>query len=936
MGVLDSIKGSLKTDSSADAQSLVAEYVDKGTKVSSFKKFMGTFEKLGKGISKLKDLYKQVTGAITDAKSVFDNLRNKLPNDYLSNLFKKLGLSDKQLALMNKLSGGLISTVDGALGDLYDIGMAGLQSYGNSILGELKANIVLPEQVFLMTLKVIPGDPNYSNCVLNVALTHDLPDVLDWLDSQNGTTYDIDDPSKSRAFTAARNGSFETARRIMKHMYSSYLKTINSPAISKKEQEIIANYKAQYIRYFIEVLETVIIYSYGNFTISNLQDFLDEFPELKLSYYGTTDTEYTQRYKISNSDIDAIAPIKTIDYFAGVKTFKKKYIVPRNKNIKKLYVYMAFTTKNYPLVNKELHDRLMYPIYDVNSDVLNSATNAFANSGIGKYLKNATEFLNSRKYAYINSVEKLLPSPLKQNLKSWGDSTNIPDFISPAPPSTSVPTAQKPDAPVSTDMILAGVTYKDFIVLRTAGVTKEELADKILGEDEKNPELCDSILYTIKKRDFDTYKLEDVEFLILHTNNFVMDPSMSQYKSILNSIIIKFLIEEALSNGSNLTLEALKSMYPDMSDSFDSFKDFYNNYKTYNDTSSDTEDTDYKNLDYYQAVISSDGSTTRIDDVGLVVTDSYGKSTIMKNSESGLSGTPIAVSIKNDSLVVLTRDSNGNTFIYVENPTTGEFVSNGTVDTSSMSILPGTGVSSASNINYYKAVYYDGKFYVINNETDKPRIDIYQDEISPSNKIGKIDHSIISSLPETIKILGVSVLPNGKLYIAYDDDRVYETDSVNLSSKIVGYDTSNIAIYPNDIGTVLNSVSVNYNDVYDFDIDNKDIIEALSKYYSSIKRFSFKFKLTDTTIEIVREEKPYIESKSFKAYAKPDDDSVRVEHDYYGNAPDPIGVAGYTESELFKKYLENPNDSTDQVIVEPLLMDEKTGMMQKLSDQETV
>ncbi len=362
----------------ANSTSIFNNYVEEGSKLSSLKDFFSVFESIGGFIKSLKGKFNDVAGQLT---GLYDKLKS---STYLSDWLSKLGLSSDALALVNKYTGGLLTAADSALGDMLDVGLAALKSYGNSILGEITAGIGMDENVFLTTVKTlynIGSDPNYDLTLYNVAIAHDMPKVLEWLDGINGVTYDIDNSKADVAFIAASQGSFHVSKYIMNKMSKSHVEITSSPAYTTEEIKTIKDYDLRYKKWFVQVFKSVFLNSYGNLTPGELLSFLDE-PKyhLKAAHLGTSDVDYFKEFAITENDLDIIAPLYPVTYDYALGQKEETYILPKNRNVKKNYVLLV-EMANFPLESKLLHDRLLYPLYTADDDAMISKSfSVIANS----------------------------------------------------------------------------------------------------------------------------------------------------------------------------------------------------------------------------------------------------------------------------------------------------------------------------------------------------------------------------------------------------------------------------------------------------------------------------------------------------------------------------------------------------------------------------
>jgi hypothetical protein len=216
------------------------------------------------------------------------------------------------------------------------------------------------------------------------------------------------------------------------------------------------------------------------------------------SAFGTNDKEFGKKFTIKKGDLDKCAPFfkpdkskskleKTQDKTTGETIYKKngkivskadydwaekqnasatgstikdyeqiedtrlvklpdapKFIAPRNFNIKKIYLYLSDKSihGDYYMYNKDMYERLKYPIYSTLISSLDKALSGLFQTGIAKSLLKGMKDIESAMYDYTISVEKFLYDPSKSSFLSVNDMTTLPEPTTPPPE----PTKQRPDA----------------------------------------------------------------------------------------------------------------------------------------------------------------------------------------------------------------------------------------------------------------------------------------------------------------------------------------------------------------------------------------------------------------------------------------------------------------------------------------------------------
>lgn len=421
-------------------------YKEKSTKLSeATDKFNSLLEDIKhpkwmeSAISKVSSAADKVTDTISSAQNKLNELQSKYS---LDSLLKKIGVGDNKLltALSNKL--GLKSGLfDSWASDIVNMGM----SWANSMLGDVLnvgllsmaanfADFSIMDKVMLNTivkpLRYTGANPNYQNTLLRVCLTCDLPDTLEYLDGYNGTKYTLTNNMWSRATYAARQGCYWVPMYISEEIYKDYKAYSLGIATDSEEKAFTAKKR------IVEIFKNVLVYTYSNFNEKRFKQYIAEFPLIfnNFSYYGTNDTEFNGAYKITESDINTIAPIVEMDAFgadgqntssasgwndpgAGIDidvhhfTHTEKYISLRNDFFKKIYIYMTKSSDvpiDQRLVNKPLHTRLKMRSLNMLAKANNSLIKTLKNSDTYKDLVYVVDdVLGATIHTTITSLEKI-------------------------------------------------------------------------------------------------------------------------------------------------------------------------------------------------------------------------------------------------------------------------------------------------------------------------------------------------------------------------------------------------------------------------------------------------------------------------------------------------------------------------------------------------
>lgn len=933
--------------------SIFHEYIESGSKLDSFSSLFSKFNNLG--------LVKNIMTLLNNAKSLWNKIvggyNNLLSSTYLSDMLKKLGLTDKSLSLLNKLTGGLVSAADGAIGSTLSTGMSFVESYAKDLLSEALANVYMPEKWVLDTIKGlynIGSDPNYQGTLREMCLKHDLADIYEWLDDTNGTTYSIDETSALSYINSAANyGSFKIVKYAMGKMQTSYNEISNSAATTENEKSIKAEKLYKYLYWFGTTFKDTIVYSYGDFKADKLNDFFDDIKPLKAIWLGTTDTELFKAACFTSDDIDIIAPLYTTSFFApqtsntedsrnitylnGNTQKYKTYIIPRNKNIKSIYIILANRNPN-PMVNEALYERLKYPLYTKLINATDNASKVFSNSPLGKYIDKVCKQLNPVPYISetITALEPTLYNPASYNLLGYvSDDVEIPELtITTTTTSPTTDTSTTPTLPAIFTTL--GLTYDDFgVILIPANLSLYEMSKKTLALSSNNSALVSSMLRDVTIVDKTTLAESTENAIILYTSKF--DPEAANTKDrvdeILNYVLAYYLITYTVTHNESATSELGASTYNELLAKYNSLQTELASLKSYYDAlkkeydSASTSNTpneyggtsingtyyNFSDMSFYKTIIGANGYKYAITEAGIVVYDENGSQISILTSGNGLAGTPEGIAIVDGALVVVCL-KNGKYVISISTNGGSSFVTNNTIkdDASGLTLYEGIGISDISNLIFYSSILYGNYIVSIINSSDGNSLKVtkIKNTSSASTTIGTISASTTnaSEFPTTGTIIGLSILANKKIYILSNDLGVYELsfsslDPITIIKLVRIGDYKSTYKTSSAIGTIENAASNTSAADYDIDITDPYVTAMILRYYANKRLMYWILVRTNSgNTEIHTKEKSYeyAQSASFKDYIDNSSSNDKVtSEDKVINLND-----NYSESYSFEKYLE--------------------------------
>ncbi len=444
----------------------------------------GVVDKAKAGVQDLKD---KIANAVASGKGALDKMNSKLTsliktpitipgNSHFTDLLNS-ALAAGQSALGNALNSALTSVI-ASVGNI-------AQSLANQIVGMLMSNVFVPEIVFLAAVKVADkiGDIKSHQSYLRwCAIDHDQAMVLEYFDGETGVRYTAGRGAWSEVcLRAKKHGSIHVIEYVIgrlnaelqelsrvgdtnKAIQSSILKTKTAMHMCLKHL-IVGSYthlevgQPKNIARTIMNASSTIVSKVTGGKIVTVAGVISEYG-LHPSALGDTDKEFGKEALIRLTDIDFLAPftkfektertkeiesaveqahkdaVVRVEYLQGSKykhideSKMKKYISPRNFNIKDIYLYLTETTIHgqYAMRNAKLHERLRYPI----SDVFRSEwENLKAQTGMYSSVQDGDAV-----YIVCKKFEDLIFNPDKtvfMNVATIMGESKIPESLAPVP-----------------------------------------------------------------------------------------------------------------------------------------------------------------------------------------------------------------------------------------------------------------------------------------------------------------------------------------------------------------------------------------------------------------------------------------------------------------------------------------------------------------------
>lgn len=323
--------------------------------------------------------------------------------------------------------------------DSYSRGMA------DKLTGALLSQMHMPEILFLTAIKAMKAsgsDPNYNEHYLrSVALKKDLEDVLAWLDEINNITY-VGGTSNTKlkdGYTAAGNSCVKIVRYILTILYNDIATLKKVTPKTDTDKKYLDDIQSKIRIDVYGITKKLIVNGYGNFTMADIVWIFEKFSLLP-SVFGDTDPIYGGRFKITKAEVNKIAPIYknkggfmddiNQNEFIAARHEPTQYIVPRNKNIKRLYMYLfgdrRFGTNK--IDNYDLHARLELKTMDTSREVFDEAANNLMENGIPGLLLDTLTMLHTGIYDFTKLNEPMLFDPSKVQYITFGTQEIIPPY----------------------------------------------------------------------------------------------------------------------------------------------------------------------------------------------------------------------------------------------------------------------------------------------------------------------------------------------------------------------------------------------------------------------------------------------------------------------------------------------------------------------------
>jgi hypothetical protein len=812
------------------------EYVEEGSKLAQFKEIYSTFEKMGKDVKNLKGFVDSVKNLefIENIKDKFE--ANLSVSEKMNEALKNMGLTDSSLKLINEFTSAAnpyIMSVYGAI-----------ETFGRSILEDVvsavTSKIYIPEEVFLVAVKgmaLAKSDPNSGGVLRNAALRHDLVETIKWLDNyNNASTYDLNSGRAQDAITAARNGSFHVALYILGQLKKTYAEIKASVAFNQADEQRIKLELARYERFYNSVIKTIIVYSYNNLTLTEVQKIIKDFPTFVPACLGTNYSENSKTATIVSYDIDIMAPI--VYYRTAAEMWGNNsgevFIDPLNKNIKKIYVYLAFSTdfnESERLVNEALHTRLKFKMLSTMEKAFYESQNSLLNSPLGQFVLGAREDYLSSIAGYVRKVDRYLFDPKSQE-SLITDQVTLPDFRPrmAADKDGNYKKTLKDSLPEPSSFSKNNLSYDDFEVyyvdplFSKEKITKDSLA---IAQKRSLPYMMSRYIQTISP-EINTSLIVTKQYFIFYSNRFGSNIQETDREDILNYIMVKYIIDYYSESG--FTLETIAAMFPELNEAglFSLFNDYYHLLKDetdYTPSPSAGLDRPINIIPFYREVLNPSGEVVKIEDSGINTYNIFGE----KINTYQAQGSPVGISIIGNDTYLLSLNPKNTQLEAYYSPDEGLSFMKMEGNANEAEVYPGVGITSIHQVNFFKSIYYMNILFIIRNNTIAYSFD----------RVEFTDLTIPFDTPNE-KLLGLSILPDGTLYLLtniciYMIENFNIDDDPNFILIKISSNDGEFSIIEDVVGTIINAVSIPLNTTDDFDIDDKAIISKLLMYYRSNK-----------------------------------------------------------------------------------------------------
>jgi hypothetical protein len=563
-------------------------------------------------------------------------------------------------------------------------------------------------------------------------------------------------------------------------------------------------------------------------------NIIKQFSTFTPACMGTSDGKYNSRALVNSSDINILAPIK---YYRTVKEIvnindEKAFIVPRNRNIKKIYVWLAFSSdynNTERLINEPLHNRLKYKMISTLEEAFYEAQESLLNSPLGAFVSTAKEDYLSLIAKYVKEVEQYLFDPRKQDLIVGEDHITLPNFRPQTPTSSETNYEKRLELTLPKPPYFSrnGISYKDFEVYYVdPEFTKEQIVQDSISI-VKNKRLLYMTSYNLLSRSSNPldFALYNNLFLIFHSERYNSNISEAERKTILDYIMTKYLIDYYKEQ--EYSYETITAMFPSLNTAgmFYLFMDYYNT--SYEEDiiypSEKGINRELSTIPFYNQVLTNNGGIIKIEETGVNIYDVFGEKT---RSIYDVPGNVVGLSvIDNDTYLLSLNKQTGGLEAYYS-PDNGITTLKMAGDANNANIYPGIGFTSLHQINFYESVYYNDILFII-----------HENKIKYTEN--RIDFNILNVSFPNEQILGLSFLPNNDLYIL-TNAYVYVIENFDISLNAFNVrklqeNDNKFIILKGVVGTIVTAVSIPLNTVDDFDIDDKNVINRLLMYYNSMR-----------------------------------------------------------------------------------------------------
>lgn len=207
---------------------------------------------------------------------------------------------------------------------------------------------------------------------------------------------------------------------------------VNQKKMDMNNAKMMVDVYGRQTNYMIaQLIKNLIVYGYTNITVYDIANLLTTY-NIAPKIFGTTDDLYSQRFLITDNDLNIMAPIKeekniessllTTEFTRvggfGFKDSPIKYITPRNYNIKKIYIYLSSEQIHGEnrMVNEKFYERMTLPIY---TDVTKALSDALPNFNL-PFLKTSSTI-----YDFTKTMENILKDQSKIKYLNLADTDKI-------------------------------------------------------------------------------------------------------------------------------------------------------------------------------------------------------------------------------------------------------------------------------------------------------------------------------------------------------------------------------------------------------------------------------------------------------------------------------------------------------------------------------